>query len=123
MDLATLSTLAEQLAPLVLQKIKGKGKKEVSELTTVNDYENVKSLPAWYWNKQTGEKKAVNVSMADFQQHVKDVANENLVEIKQEAVEANTAAQNSAESAAALASSASCFISTRFSFATSLTCC
>ena len=47
MDLATLSTLAEQLAPLVLQKIKGKGKKEVSELTTVSDYENVKSLPAW----------------------------------------------------------------------------
>ena len=106
MDLATLSTLAEQLAPLVLQKIKGKGKKEVSELTTVNDYENVKSLPAWYWNKQTGEKKAVNVSMADFQQHVKDVANENLVEIKQEAEEANAAAQNSAESAAASAASA-----------------
>ena len=106
MDLATLSTLAEQLAPLVLQKIKGKGKKEVSELTTVNDYENVKSLPAWYWNKQTGEKKAVNVSMADFQQHVKDVANENLIEIKQEAEEANAAAQNSAESAAASAASA-----------------
>lgn len=106
MDLATLSTLAEQLAPLVLQKIKGKGKKEVSELTTVNDYENVKSLPAWYWNKQTGEKKAVNVSMADFQQHVKDVANENLVEIKQQAEEANAAAQNSAESAAASAASA-----------------
>lgn len=106
MDLATLSTLAEQLAPLVLQKIKGKGKKEVSELTTVNDYENVKSLPAWYWNKQTGEKKAVNVSMADFQQHVKDVANQNLVEIKQEAEEANAAAQNSAESAAASAASA-----------------
>lgn len=106
MDLATLSTLAEQLAPLVLQKIKGKGKKEVSELTTVNDYENVKSLPAWYWNKQTGEKKAVNVSMADFQQHVKDVANENLVEIKQEAEEANAAAQSSAESAAASAASA-----------------
>lgn len=106
MDLATLSTLAEQLAPLVLQKIKGKGKKEVSELTTVNDYENVKSLPAWYWNKQTGEKKAVNVSMADFQQHIQDVANENLVEIKQQAVEANTAAQNSAESAAASAASA-----------------
>jgi hypothetical protein len=106
MDLATLSALAEQLAPLVLQKIKGKGKKEVSELTTVNDYENVKSLPAWYWNKQTGEKKAVNVSMADFQQHVKDVANENLVEIKQEAEEANAAAQNSAESAAASAASA-----------------
>lgn len=106
MDLATLSSLAEQLAPLVLQKIKGKGKKEVSELTTVNDYENVKSLPAWYWNKQTGEKKAVNVSMADFQQHVKDVANENLVEIKQEAEEANAAAQNSAESAAASAASA-----------------
>ena len=42
MDLATLSALAEQLAPLVLHKIKGKGKKEVSELTTVNDYENVK---------------------------------------------------------------------------------
>ena len=106
MDLATLSALAEQLAPLVLQKIKGKGKKEVSELTTVNDYENVKSLPAWYWNKQTGEKKAVNVSMADFQQHVKDVANENLVQIKQEAEEANAAAQNSAESAAASAASA-----------------
>ena len=106
MDLATLSALAEQLAPLVLQKIKGKGKKEVSELTTVNDYENVKSLPAWYWNKQTGEKKAVNVSMADFQQHVKDVANENLVEIKKEAEEANAAAQNSAESAAASAASA-----------------
>lgn len=106
MDLATLSALAEQLAPLVLQKIKGKGKKEVSELTTVNDYENVKSLPAWYWNKQTGEKKAVNVSMADFQQHVKDVANQNLVEIKQEAEEANAAAQNSAESAAASAASA-----------------
>ena len=106
MDLATLSTLAEQLAPLVLQKIKGKGKKEVSELTTVSDYENVKSLPAWYWNKQTGEKKAVNVSMADFQQHVKDVANENLIEIKQEAEEANAAAQNSAESAAASAASA-----------------
>ena len=106
MDLATLSTLAEQLAPLVLQKIKGKGKKEVSELTTVSDYENVKSLPAWYWNKQTGEKKAVNVSMADFQQHVKDVANQNLVEIKQEAEEANAAAQNSAESAAASAASA-----------------
>lgn len=106
MDLATLSTLAEQLAPLVLQKIKGKGKKEVSELTTVNDYENVKSLPAWYWNKQTGEKKAVNVSMADFQQHVKDVANQNLVEIKQEAEEANAAAQSSAESAAASAASA-----------------
>ena len=106
MDLATLSSLAEQLAPLVLQKIKGKGKKEVSELTTVNDYENVKSLPAWYWNKQTGEKKAVNVSMADFQQHVKDVANENLIEIKQEAEEANAAAQNSAESAAASAASA-----------------
>ena len=106
MDLATLSTLAEQLAPLVLQKIKGKGKKEVSELTTVNDYENVKSLPAWYWNKQTGEKKAVNVSMADFQQHVKDVANENLVKIKQEAEGANAAAQNSAESAAASAASA-----------------
>ena len=106
MDLATLSTLAEQLAPLVLQKIKGKGKKEVSELTTVNDYENVKSLPAWYWNKQTGEKKAVNISMADFQQHVKDVANQNLVDIKQEAEEANAAAQNSAESAAASAASA-----------------
>ena len=106
MDLATLSTLAEQLAPLVLQKIKGKGKKEVSELTTVNDYENVKSLPAWYWNKQTGEKKAVNVSMADFQQHIQDVANENLVEIKQQAEEANAAAQNSAESAAASAASA-----------------
>ena len=106
MDLATLSALAEQLAPLVLQKIKGKGKKEVSELTTVNDYENVKSLPAWYWNKQTGEKKAVNVSMADFQQHVKDVANENLVKIKQEAEGANAAAQNSAESAAASAASA-----------------
>ena len=106
MDLATLSALAEQLAPLVLQKIKGKGKKEVSELTTVNDYENVKSLPAWYWNKQTGEKKAVNVSMADFQQHVKDVANQNLVEIKQEAEEANAAAQNSAKSAAASAASA-----------------
>ena len=74
MDSATLSTLAEQLAPLVLQKIKGKGKKEVSELTTVNDYENVKSLPAWYWNKQTGEKKAVNISMADFQQHVQEEA-------------------------------------------------
>ena len=106
MDLATLSTLAEQLAPLVLQKITGKGKKEVSELTTVSDYENVKSVPAWYWNKQTGEKKAVNVSMADFQQHVKDVANENLIEIKQEAEEANAAAQNSAESAAASAASA-----------------
>ena len=106
MDLATLSTLAEQLAPLVLQKIKGKGKKEVSELTTVNDYENVKSLPAWYWNKQTGEKKAVNVSMADFQQHIQDVANQNLTDIKQEAEEANAAAQNSAESAAASAASA-----------------
>ena len=106
MDLATLSALAEQLAPLVLQKIKGKGKKEVSELTTVSDYENVRSMPAWYWNKQTGEKKAVNVSMADFQQHVQDVANQNLVEIKQQAVEANTAAQNSAESAAASAASA-----------------
>ena len=106
MDLATLSTLAEQLAPLVLQKIKGKGKKEVSELTTVSDYENVKSLPAWYWNKQTGEKKAVNISMAEFQQHVQEEAKQNLTDIKQEAEEVNAAAQESAASAAASAESA-----------------
>ena len=106
MDSATLSTLAEQLAPLVLQKIKGKGKKDVSELTTVNDYENVKSLPAWYWNKQTGEKKAVNISMADFQQHVQEEAKQNLTDIKQEAEEANASAQESAASAAASAESA-----------------
>ena len=106
MDLATLSALAEQLAPLVLQKIKGKGKKEVSELTTVNDYENVKSLPAWYWNKQTGEKKVVNISMADFQQHVQEEAKQNLTDIKQEAEEVNAAAQESAASAAASAESA-----------------
>lgn len=106
MDLATLNALAEQLAPLVLQKIKGKGKKEVSELTTVNDYENVKSLPAWYWNKQTGEKKAVNISMAEFQQHVQEEAKQNLTDIKQEAEEVNAAAQESAASAAASAESA-----------------
>lgn len=106
MDLATLNTLAEQLSPLVLQKIRGKGKKEVSELTTVSDYNNVYSMPALYWNKQTGEKKAVNVSMNDLQTHIQEVANENLVEIKQQASEANNAAQNSADSAAASAASA-----------------
>lgn len=100
MDLGTLSALAEQLAPLVVQKIKGKGKKEVSELTTVGDYENVRSLPAWYWNKQTGEKKAVNVSMSEFEAHIEAKANAELVEIKAAARDAQAAAEEANAGAA-----------------------
>lgn len=100
MDLATLSALAEQLAPLVLQKIKGKGKKEVSELNTVSDYSNIYSMPCFYWNKETGEKKAVNLAMEAIVQSLEDAANEELIAIKQAATEAKESALESSSQAA-----------------------
>lgn len=71
-DNTTLQALAEQLAPLVVQTLRAKNKREVSELSTVKDYTNIHSMPCYYWDKSTGEKYAVTIDMDSFVSTLKD---------------------------------------------------
>lgn len=106
MDQSTLKAIAEQVTPLVLQTMRGKGKKEVSELNTVTDYSNIYSMPCFYWDRTSGERKTVNLAMAAIVKSLEDAANEELVVIKQQATEAAQSAQSSKESAATAAKAA-----------------
>lgn len=112
-DVESLTSLANQIAPYVSQVLASKHKKEVSSIDLVTDFTNLYSLPCYYWNRQTGVKRPVNVAISDVVSTVETAANEELIKIKEMAKDsaesadrADQAAQQSAQSAAESAATA-----------------
>lgn len=112
-DVESLTSLANQIAPYVSQVLASKHKKEVSSIDLVTDFTNLYSLPCYYWNRQTGVKRPVNVAVSDLISTVETAANEELIKIKEMAKDsaesadrADQAAQQSAQSAAESAATA-----------------
>ena len=112
-DVESLTSLANQIAPYVSQVLASKHKKEVSSIDLVTDFTNLYSLPCYYWNRQTGVKRPVNVAMSDIVSTIETAANEELIKIKEMAKDsaesadrADQAAQQSAQSAAESAATA-----------------
>ena len=112
-DVESLTSLANQIAPYVSQVLASKHKKEVSSIDLVTDFTNLYSLPCYYWNRQTGVKRPVNVAISDVVSTVEAAANEELIKIKEMAKDsaesadrADQAAQQSAQSAAESAATA-----------------
>lgn len=112
-DVESLTSLANQIAPYVSQVLASKHKKEVSSIDLVTDFTNLYSLPCYYWNRQTGVKRPVNVAVSDLISTVEIAANEELIKIKEMAKDsaesadrADQAAQQSAQSAAESAATA-----------------
>lgn len=112
-DVESLTSLANQIAPYVSQVLASKHKKEVSSIDLVTDFTNLYSLPCYYWNRQTGVKRPVNVAISDVISTVETAANEELIKIKEMAKDsaesadrADQAAQQSAQSAAESAATA-----------------
>ena len=112
-DVESLTSLANQIAPYVSQVLASKHKKEVSSIDLVTDFTNLYSLPCYYWNRQTGVKRPVNVAISDVVSTVEAAANEELIKIKEIAKDyaesadrADQSAQQSAQSAAESAATA-----------------
>lgn len=112
-DVESLTSLANQIAPYVSQVLASKHKKEVSSIDLVTDFTNLYSLPCYYWNRQTGVKRPVNVAISDVVSTIETAANEELIKIKEMAKDsaesadrADQAAQQSAQSAAESAATA-----------------
>lgn len=108
MDDSTLNSLAQVLAPKIIEVIKGKGKKDVTAVTQVSEEQlkYVYSLPCHLYNEQTGEKQTVKIGIKLLADGVKEAATIKLTETEAKASEAAAAAEESKRSAAQSAASA-----------------